>query len=48
MVLTMIISVPAAILFLNWLGTLWRGRDAPDDADAVRARAWCSSSASAA
>ena len=27
MVLTMIISVPAAMLFLNWLGTLWRGAD---------------------
>jgi cytochrome c oxidase subunit 1 len=25
MVLTMIISVPAVLLFLNWLGTLWRG-----------------------
>ena len=25
MVLTMIISVPAAALFINWLGTLWRG-----------------------
>ena len=25
MVLTMIISVPTALLFLNWLGTLWRG-----------------------
>ena len=25
MVLTMIISVPACILFINWLGTLWRG-----------------------
>jgi cytochrome c oxidase subunit 1 len=32
MVLTMIISVPAVIIFLNWLGTLWRGAmrfDAP-------------------
>jgi cytochrome c oxidase subunit I len=25
MVLTMIISVPTALLYLNWLGTLWRG-----------------------
>ena len=25
MVLTMIISVPTSLLFLNWLGTLWRG-----------------------
>src|SRR5206468_622738 len=25
MLLTMIISVPAVILFFNWLGTLWRG-----------------------
>ena len=25
MVLTMIISVPATILFFNWLGTIWRG-----------------------
>jgi len=25
MVLTMIISVPAVILFVNWLGTIWRG-----------------------
>jgi cytochrome c oxidase subunit I len=25
MLLTMIISVPTALLFLNWLGTLWRG-----------------------
>jgi cytochrome c oxidase subunit 1 len=25
MVLTMIISVPAVLIFLNWLGTLWRG-----------------------
>jgi len=25
MVLTMIISVPAVLLFLNWLGTVWRG-----------------------
>jgi len=25
MVLTMIISVPAVLLFLKWLGTLWRG-----------------------
>jgi cytochrome c oxidase subunit 1 len=25
MVLTMIISVPAVLLYLNWLGTLWRG-----------------------
>src|SRR4051812_12336899 len=25
MLLTMIISVPAVLLFLNWLGTLWRG-----------------------
>ncbi len=25
MVLTMIISVPAVLLFLNWLGTIWRG-----------------------
>jgi cytochrome c oxidase subunit 1 len=32
MVLTMIISIPAIFLFLNWLGTLWRGAmrlDAP-------------------
>jgi cytochrome c oxidase subunit 1 len=32
MVLTMIISVPAVLLYLNWLGTLWRGAlrlDAP-------------------
>jgi cytochrome c oxidase subunit 1 len=25
MLLTMIISVPAVLLFLNWLGTIWRG-----------------------
>jgi cytochrome c oxidase subunit 1 len=25
MLLTMVISVPTALLFLNWLGTLWRG-----------------------
>jgi cytochrome c oxidase subunit 1 len=25
MILTMIISVPTSLLFLNWLGTLWRG-----------------------
>ena len=25
MLLTMIISVPTSLLFLNWLGTLWRG-----------------------
>jgi cytochrome c oxidase subunit 1 len=25
MVLTMIITVPTALLFLNWLGTMWRG-----------------------
>jgi len=25
MVLTMIISVPACVLFINWLGTIWRG-----------------------
>jgi cytochrome c oxidase subunit 1 len=25
MVLTMIISVPAVLLYLNWLGTIWRG-----------------------
>ncbi len=25
MTLTMLISIPSAILFLNWLGTLWRG-----------------------
>ncbi len=25
MLLTLIISVPTALLFLNWLGTLWRG-----------------------
>ena len=31
----MIISVPAALLFLNWLGTMWRGAIAHDDADAV-------------
>jgi cytochrome c oxidase subunit 1 len=25
MLLTMVISVPACILFVNWLGTIWRG-----------------------
>ena len=25
MLLTMIISVPAVVLFFNWLGTIWRG-----------------------
>ncbi|HEX2568332.1 MAG TPA: cbb3-type cytochrome c oxidase subunit I [Polyangia bacterium] len=25
MVLTMIISVPATVLFINWLGTIWKG-----------------------
>ena len=25
MVLTMMISVPTSLMFLNWLGTLWRG-----------------------
>jgi len=25
MILTMIISVPAVLIYLNWLGTLWRG-----------------------
>ena len=25
MLLTMVISVPAVLLFLNWLGTIWRG-----------------------
>src|SRR5581483_9555737 len=25
MVLTMIISVPACVLFINWLGTIWKG-----------------------
>ena len=35
MVLTMIISVPTSLLFLNWLGTLWRGAARMHDADAV-------------
>ena len=35
MVLTMIISVPTSLLFVNWLGTLWRGVAAHGDADAV-------------
>ena len=26
MLLTMLVSVPATVLFLNWMGTLWRGR----------------------
>ena len=26
MVLTMIISVPATVLFFNWLATIWRGK----------------------
>jgi len=26
MVLTMLVSVPATVLFLDWMGTLWRGR----------------------
>ena len=38
MTLTMLISVPAAVFFLNWLGTIWRGSIRFDDADALRAR----------
>jgi cytochrome c oxidase subunit 1 len=26
MVLTMLVSVPATVMFLDWMGTLWRGR----------------------
>ena len=26
MVLTMVISVPASVMFLDWMGTLWRGK----------------------
>ena len=38
MVLTLIISVPAMVLFLNWMHTLWNGAIRLDGADAVRAR----------
>ena len=48
MLLTLIISVPAEVLFLNWLHTIWKGSIRLTSADALRARRWCSSSASAA
>ena len=35
MLLTMIISVPTALIVLSWLGTLWRGAIRDGDTDAV-------------
>ena len=43
MLLTLIISVPAVILFFNWLGTIWRGADAPRRRRCCSRSGWCSS-----
>ena len=37
-ILTLSISVPAVLLFVNWLNTIWKGSHPPHPADALRAR----------